>query len=969
MSSEKLFNKTKLATKEINITAVGISGRNLITGESNGTLRVFEIKQKQFLSISETKLESKIDKICIPKNRKIAFILSGGDVYFINLPQMDSPQQIFKSKDIANLYVNLDDKKYENKILILQNKGKLLLKIYEFDVNGEKVQVNEEKLPNEMHLDKPPDVATWTQKNIFIYSLDNKKCYWLNCNTGKIDSTNDYENTIDIANLYGKEAVTMNLGEGMTYTIFSEKGKSFNPVFHTMPKFHCFCPFENHSIALYDDGIVAFKPGEMEYTPVETINFDKGEVGQFMVASRFKLIVITISGNQINFIDIQGKPPEEKMKVLIDKKEYNKALEILIENSSDDSHEEKETKLEQYYLDCAWSCIEGENKDFENSLKYLSVTNFNPFEFIYMFHDILNIKIIHSDKEKEILDNKKENQFLNEKDSEEKQKIPLKFLISILKIKRDYILEVLIKSKNETETSLIEFMSSNKSKINLESSNIKVTIGQTFYAINSSLIKCMIKLKVDPIEIEEALNNETINYTNLTNFDKDPFFSNEKVKNLDETKFALSYILEKNGNNYEMVLEQYKIFGSSKNEKYCLIGKERTKKVFYKFKETKDDKREEKENLFKKYIIWLLEKYQEEAFEVIIKAELISNRIFMEEILPKLKSKEDMKEKFLEYCNKNNKTEEYQTQLIQIYIDKLFKLTGKEKKPEKLEGEAEKYYNLMMDVIKSEESVYNKKLILEYIETSWLKEPRIILYSQLKLFNNALEYLFKEAKETLSFTEMEKFCKNNNDNSGHKIFEKFYQLLSETVKEYQDKINKVSESIEKIKNNLDDNNPNNKLILEEIAKKEEELKQSEEKKKPFENEMIEILNKYGNIDLFDPLTALDFANDHLNICQEKDFFNYLNKVVKDFTIKGNKHKITKNLSEMGLAYRMKEEYELKKKYVIIDSERICDLCKKKIGSISFAVYPNMKVYHSKCVNNINIDPLTGLDFSKTNYID
>ena len=42
----------------------------------------------------------------------------------------------------------------------------------------------------------------------------------------------------------------------------------------------------------------------MEYTLVETINFDKGEAGQFIVVSRFKLIVLTISGNQINFIDI-----------------------------------------------------------------------------------------------------------------------------------------------------------------------------------------------------------------------------------------------------------------------------------------------------------------------------------------------------------------------------------------------------------------------------------------------------------------------------------------------------------------------------------------------------------------------------------------------------------------------------------------------------------------------------------------
>ena len=245
----------------------------------------------------------------------------------------------------------------------------------------------------------------------------------------------------------------------------------------------------------------------------------------------------------------------------------------------------------------------------------------------------------------------------------------------------------------------------------------------------------------------------------------------------------------------------------------------------------------------------------------------------MEEILPQLKSKEDIKEKFLEYCNKNQETETYQTQLIQLYIDKLFKLTGKENKPQKLEGEAEKYYNLMMGIIKSKDSVYNKKLILEYIETSWLKEPRLVLYSQLKEFNKALEYLFKEAKETLSFKEMEEFCKTNNENSNHKIFELFYQLLSETVKEYQDKIDNASESIEKIKNNLDDKNPNNKLFLEEISKNEVEIKQSEEKKKPFENEMLEILNKYGSIHSFDPMIALDFANDHLNICQKKIFLS------------------------------------------------------------------------------------------------
>jgi len=105
-----------------------------------------------------------------------------------------------------------------------------------------------------------------------------------------------------------------------------------------------------------------------------------------------------------------------------------------------------------------------------------------------------------------------------------------------------------------------------------------------------------------------------------------------------------------------------------------------------------------------------------------------------------------LKEKFLEYCNNNQKTENYQTQLLQLYADKLFKLAGHEKKPEKLEGEIGRYYNLFMEIIQSEDSVYNKKTILDYINNSWLFKPRIYLYSQLNQHDNAIIELFNNAK-------------------------------------------------------------------------------------------------------------------------------------------------------------------------------------------------------------------------------
>ncbi len=135
-------------------------------------------------------------------------------------------------------------------------------------------------------------------------------------------------------------------------------------------------------------------------------------------------------------------------------------------------------------------------------------------------------------------------------------------------------------------------------------------------------------------------------------------------------------------------------------------------------------------------------------------------------------------------------------------------------------------------------------------------------------------------------------------------------------------------------------------------------------KNPFEEEMLRLLKNYGSIQNLDPLFALNYANEHINICENNDFFNYLTNVITEFTEEKNKYKITKNLSEMSAIYKEKEILDYKKRYVIIDSDKICGLCKKKIGNTHFVIYPSLKVYHSRCIQNNSIDPLTGEDFSK-----
>ena len=980
-SQNKFFNKKKLDTKNVNISAVNISGMNLITGDEKGALCCYEIsKSNRLVLVKELNLKSRIEKICVPPNRKIAFVLAGGDVHFTNLPKMDNFQSLFRAKDITGVFINKEDQNLENMLLVMYKKKKTRIKIYDYDVAQGKAVVNEQKKYKDLYVEEVPPCATWIANNYLAFTLGNK-IYRLNCETGETKEDNDFDNPVEIISLGEKLAISNH-----NYTLFMKDGKSYSysMVMHATEDFQCFCEFKNHLFALYNNNIAIFKAGQQGYETVESINFDEGETGKFIVASEYKLLVLTVSGDKTHFLDFQERPYEEQIKALLDQKQYDKGLEKLIENIPEDDSD-RQMKVENVFLDCAWACLEGKTKDYQNSIKYLSLTNFNPFEFIYMFIDALNINIIHSDKKKDITDRRKENQFFGLSAGEEEQKEAFKFLIKILKIKRDYILEKKIKANNsgETETSIIEFMSSDRSRINLKDSNTKVKIREAFYAINSALIKSLIKLREDPKEIESALDNETINYSQFNGFEKEEFFKDEKNKNLDETKFTLSYISEKNGNDYESALEQWEKFGKSSDKKYSIIGRDRTKKIFYKFKENKNTGRDEKERLFRKFIQWLLEKYQEEAFEVVIKTDIVSPKIFMEEIIPEFnrnkssgKDGEDLKEKYLEYCNRNHKTENYQTQLLQLYADKLFAFNGKDKDPDKFEGDIKIYYDKFMTIITSEDSVYNKKTILEYIDNSWLKEPRIHLFSQLKEYNKALDELFNRAKNSQSFKEVEEFCKKNSE-SKEKIFEKFYQLLSNVVKEKQDKIDEKLMRIQEIDNNLSEKNPKYKELLETEKKDKEkerkdlenEISKLENEKKPYEDEMLHILKENGSIDKIDPIFALDYANDHWNICESNDFFNYLMKVVKDFTVEGNKYKITKNLSEIGLVYKEKEAYEFKKKYVTIDSDKACDLCKKKIGSTIFVVYPNLKVYHSKCAPNTNIDPMTGVDFSKKKYIE
>ena len=975
MSEPKFFNKIKISDlKDIKISAINAYKDHLIIGDNEGNVQTYEINAKNKMSeTGKINLKNKIDQILKSPKRNICFILSSGELLSLNLPSLNNKTQLIKS-GIERIYLNPFNKEYENQIMT--NKKKKKLKIYNVNIEQSQISLSDSKI-KDISIEEIPNCGLWFD-NIFIYS-NISNCYWLYIDTGK-------KITVEV----GAISQIMNFGDkiGLTsgeLTIFMINGKTipYKPISEGMKDFVSFVQFKNYLIGLNKFCINIFKKREESCDLIETINFDKNEgIGKYIASSENKVFLFLEDNNKnYNIIDLFSKPYEEQVNILISKKEFNSGLEVLIDNIPEEN-ELKPNIIEQFYLDCAFICLKDEQKELDLSLKYLNLANFNPFEIIYMFYECLDIDIIHLDKKNDIISKKNENQLIVNKsiDTEVSKKM-LSFLINVLIIKRDYITDR-FKSFSKSDDYLkekISFLSSKFGKIYLGDSKIEVTIKSVLDIINKTLIKCMIKLQKNPREIQYILDNKSINYQIFEDFQQDKFFSDENNKNLDETKFIMAYINEKK-EKYEEALKVWKYFGTRniQNDKYSLIGRERTKKIFYKFKENKMLKPEIKQILFRQYITWLLLKYQNEAFEIMTKTEIVSVNIFLNEIISEIENTKGepgfLKEKFLEYCNQNNKNEEYQTQLLLLYLDKIFSYMPKDKKDidneNYLQGDLKKYYDMFLKIIKEPDCCYNKKIILEYIENSWLKKPKIYLYSQLKEHDKALNELFIEAKLSHNFEEIEKYCKDNVESKPN-IFQNFYKLLSELIKsDYQNNIDKILEEIDKIEKKLISSTQENmtesekKEYNEQIIKLKGEIKNLDELKKPYEDEMLRILKNYGSIQNLDPLFALNYANEHINICENNDFFNYLSNVITEFTEERNKYKITKNLSEVSSFYKEKEALEFKNKYVLIDSNKICGVCKKKIGNTVFVIYPDLKIYHSRCVKNINIDPITGVDFSK-----
>lgn len=65
-------------------------------------------------------------------------------------------------------------------------------------------------------------------------------------------------------------------------------------------------------------------------------------------------------------------------------------------------------------------------------------------------------------------------------------------------------------------------------------------------------------------------------------------------------------------------------------------------------------------------------------------------------------------------------------------------------------------------------------------------------------------------------------------------------------------------------------------------------------------------------------------------------------------------------------FRLQQQlFRLQNRAVLVDEERMCSVCGKRLGDVMVVVYPNMKVVHFRCAKDRTKDPVTQLPFFQT----
>ena len=915
----------------------------IITGDFFGNIELYEItsNNKLIKSTSISIGKNKIEKLICVDSLNILYVLSNNNLFLILLPIFrlvpDGASCCGNNPQIVDFCNNLNPSISED-ILIVNKKKKILLYKYNIEIQKICIAGTDKGDEDKLYCSEVPDRMLLYGK-YFCYICKNK-VYFKDLNTN-IQYDKDFA-CFDIEYILGGWILNF---EGTVGLFMENSGKdtmnnsplTFTNKILTFKKFT-----NNYLIALYENGLEIFNVKSSASIQNINENFVSGFFGKFIISNENKCFYITT--NLQNFDDkstqtgdykiyeIKEIPFEEQISKLLMLKEFEEALNILTNKVP--INKNKFDVIEKYYNDVAWSYFkEFTKKDINESKKYFNICNFNPFEIIYLYSNLLKIKPIHEEFINMNEDDKKKNQIdiIISTKNDINEKFMHEFLEEVIKYKLKYIKKTFdVTNLTNLKIINISFLNSNCSILKLENNpneSKQYSLFTLLQFLNNALVRCKILLKSKIEEISEIIDNDTSN----TDYLYDDFIV--KINSF-QSKMTLAMIYEKK-KDYEKSLDILKEFVKQVNDP--AISRHARNRAINILKNLKD------KNLYEKNILWMLSSYFSNACEIqlfVAENDVVSIDYFIENIINKMETNNEnyknyYKIKFLKFLCKNEKynNEKYQTLLIELCIDELFE----RKKADNNFDEKDFPEYLDLKNLLKELKKYDKIHILEKINNSWMYDIEIDLNIEIKKYDDVLKILINLVKKRKkNFIDIENFIKENILNQKN-LYLDYFKILSESYNKEDNKEMYKEEMLNLLK-----------LFVNKELIKEPNLISDKE-----------------YLHIFEPNIIFKYIPNEWQI-KEKIVFDFMTYSLTLYNIINNNFNKMEKLMNIESKYQLKTLYELKNKNVQIESYSICNWCKKKIGGNIFVVYPNKHIYHVNCAPNQTIEPINGKKFLEFN---
>lgn len=924
---------------DLKVSAADYANNFMILGDERGHIHCYSINNQTgelFSCHSSFVSKTRIDQIKCIGEYNIAYILSNGQLFAYTISNLGLRFK-FENKEVGSIHKISINNLNSSQVLIINKKKKVKC----FSYNPEALKLEDMKV-EELSVYELPEIIEW--HGLWFCYANKKKVFFVNVNDGK---TLVQEIETSFIKSVNNSWLLSTSGIG----IFMELNvpKNVNPITFARPLVGLNV-YKNYIIALHETAVTVYDSNDS--SQVQEINIPSGSIGKYLIIGQNKLFYITVSYNDkkdkevtaFNIYELKEVAYDIQILKLLNENKMEEALNIF-NNNIPSSREEKPSQLEKFFLNSAWACIK--KADFMKAYQYAKLTRFNPFEFMYLFTGLLNIPIIHEDQElkNSILPSidslinafdrssssmsgiVTRDSLTNFKREDEKEKEAIEMLGSLLNEKRNFLINSYDIPKDNFRK--IPFLNADNALISI--TNNDVILQKILEVISTVLIKVYVKLDMPTKKIWDVIDYD------FFNCDWDELESFLYKENKDVSKITLAYLNEKRA-KYEDALKTWQEYGNKveTDAAYSREACERTKVIL----KTATDKR-----LFHDYIQWMLSKFPVSAFDLFKQTEIVPVEYFYSTIIgavDKVQSNLNLKEKFLEYyINSGSANERYHTILLENYIERLFKIKNFDSPLEytTTDGNLKQYLDKFDRMLRNT-NIYNKSHILEKIKGSWLIDQEIYLYSKLSMHEEALNKLVNIGVETNDFEKVETYAKNLIPEKPD-ILADFFKILSEGYNSY--------------------------VANSKTTKSETEKKNLENIAAIYQKEILIILKKFGDNKTLDPFTVLQQIPSEW-ILSDRSLYEYLTKVMKNYTHMSNKYNIARNMSEMDAYIKEKEIAEVKDKAIYIGHETTCEFCRKKIGSGVFCVYPNMKVFHVKCASNPNVCPVTRIDFSKKKVV-